>query len=575
MKQAVIIVPIFILLLVILYLFTPVFPGKTTHESFIGQHVQVVVTQYDLEQRVEEFAHGPLGKVFHELDYELIGRELELPDEQIEQVLQIKEEIQKAFKDPLLNILFGSEASIAFFPFIPESSEPLEQQVLENILVISRPKHSARLMDFAGWFNTSEDRLTETRYGSHTIKRFELETGERISAVRVKELLVFGFNEQILRQSLDVYDGTEKKLLDDPEYREKIQTFSGASLTCYVNLKDLPEHVKNISESSYIVENGLHIEELDYLEGYKSGYFGAWRENDRIIDKALISFDKELLSKDSKVLLEHEPALPDSFKRVGEDTILYYWTNNFEPSVILEWFKQKQDDDGSRATNEFVSQLSQITGLPPETLVSLIDNDLTLAVKGISETQLVPLPVFLLSVKSSDLEQLRISLEKIIAHFDIPVRRTEIGGSELISWGGIIGIGSVLPSLMFADNQVILSSNRDQINEFLELKDLEKGLNQNNSFKKLEENLVKPSNSMTYLDFAETTQTIKEMVSWGGTMLALKDREMARKSKVLIDQLINPLLDGLAMYSIIGSRKYVEDDTILFESTTLIDNGKQ
>ena len=159
MKQAVIIVPIFILLLIILYLFTPVFPGKTTHESFIGQHVQVVVTQYDLEQRVEEFAHGPLGKVFHELDYELIGRELELPDEQIEQVLQIKEEIQKAFKDPLLNILFGSEASIAFFPFIPESSEPLEQQALENILVISRPKHSARLMDFAGWFNTSEDRL--------------------------------------------------------------------------------------------------------------------------------------------------------------------------------------------------------------------------------------------------------------------------------------------------------------------------------------------------------------------------------------------------------------------------------
>jgi hypothetical protein len=119
--------------------------------------------------------------------------------------------------------------------------------------------------------------------------------------------------------------------------------------------------------------------------------------------------------------------------------------------MILEWFKQKQDYDGSRATSEFVSQLSQITGLPPETLVSLIDNDLTLAVKGISETQLVPLPVFLLSVKSSDLEQLRISLEKIIAHFDIPVRRTEIGGSELISWGGIIGIGSVLPSLMFTD----------------------------------------------------------------------------------------------------------------------------
>jgi len=65
------------------------------------------------------------------------------------------------------------------------------------------------------------------------------------------------------------------------------------------------------------------------------------------------------------------------------------------------------------------------------------------------------------------------------------------------------------------------------------------------------------------------------MVSWGGTTLAIKDRELARKSKVLIDDLINPLLEGLSMYSIIGSRKYVEGSTIVFESYTHLDHGNQ
>ena len=58
-------------------------------------------------------------------------------------------------------------------------------------------------------------------------------------------------------------------------------------------------------------------------------------------------------------------------------------------------------------------------------------------------------------------------------------------------------------------------------------------------------------------------------------MLAIKDRELARKSKVLIDDLVNPVLEGLAMYSIIGSRKHHEGNTIVFESFTHLDNGSQ
>lgn len=68
---------------------------------------------------------------------------------------------------------------------------------------------------------------------------------------------------------------------------------------------------------------------------------------------------------------------------------------------------------------------------------------------------------------------------------------------------------------------------------------------------------------------------LKELINWGGTIIGIEDRKAARKSKVVINQLINPLLDGLAMYSQIGTRRYTENNIIYIESTTLIDEQNQ
>ena len=138
----------------------------------------------------------------------------------------------------------------------------------------------------------------------------------------------------------------------------------------------------------------------------------------------------------------------------------------------------------------------------------------------------------------------------------------------------IIGIGSVLPALSFSDDAVIVSSNSAQIRNYIG-PERKKSLAESPTFMEMGQDVLKPSQSISYLDFARTTEMTQELVSWGGTMLAIKDRELARKSKVLIDDLINPLLEGLAMYSIIGHRKYYEGNTIVFESFTRLDNGTE
>lgn len=80
----------------------------------------------------------------------------------------------------------------------------------------------------------------------------------------------------------------------------------------------------------------------------------------------------------------------------------------------------------------------------------------------------------------------------------------------------------------------------------------------------------KPSNTIYYSNQVKLLDSLQDLISWGGTMIALKDRNLAVKSKILIDQLINPIFDGLSMYEKSATRSYTDKDLIIVESKTKI-----
>ena len=574
MKQAIVVVPLFLLLLTILYLFIPVSPEKISHESLISPDAQIVLTQYDLKDRVAEFSASPLGLAIADLRYDIVGKELGMTDEEIDRFQQLREEINNTYQNPLVQMLIGREISVALFPFVQVESVEFVRQLSDHLLLVSRPRQNTRMMDVAAWAISSDERITTVHYGVHAITRFELEDNRRLSVARVKDLIVMSLNERILRNSLDLYDGDQQGLRGNEEYRSKIDQFEGASFIGYVNFAGLPDLINSAILRTASADAQVRLLDNDQMEAYSSAIFGAWRAEDTIMDKAVISIKPELLDDHSRSVFSTQGALPQSHTRIAPDSIVYHWSNQFNPETLMTMIGVDSSGSGTSSELPLLGDLEQITGLTPPQLFNLFDNELTIAVRGINENQLVPLPRFLLSVKSGEMETLKEAVNKLIDHYSIPVRRKTIEKAEIISWGGIIGISSVLPTLSFTDESVIISSSREQIRKYI---DPQRGqsLVDNPSFKKMSATLLKPSNSITFFDFARTAEMLQEMVSWGGTMLALKDRELARKSKVLIDDLVNPLLEGLAMYSIIGSRKYHDGNTIVFESFTRLDNGTQ
>lgn len=574
MKQAFIVIPLFLLLLAILYLFIPVFPERKTHESFIPSDARIVITQYDLKYRVAEFVSSPLGRALAELNYDTVGNELGFSTAEIEQFHQLRDEIRTTYQNPLVQMLVGREISVALLPFAPDDSVDLNRQLIDHLLVISRPSQSARLMDVATWAISGDERVSTVRYGVHDITRFDLENSSRLSVARVKDLVVMSLNERVLRQSLDVYDSDQPGLKENEEYQDKVDQFDGASLIGYIKFDGLVDLANRVILESSSVNTQMRLLDKEKLDAYRSAIFGAWREENAIVDKAIISFNPDRLDESSRATLSSEATLPESHKQVPEDTIVYHWSNQFDPANLFGMVGDEQVIEQSSDYGPVIDDLTQVTGLTLPQLFDLFGKELTFAVRNLNENQLVPLPRFLLSVNSTDIDQLQTITDTLINHYSIPVRRKTYDTAEIISWGGIIGIGSVLPALSFANDAVIVSSNRAQIRNYIGPQRT-KSLAENPNFLEMGSDILKPSHSISFLDFARTTEMMQELVSWGGTMLAIKDRELARKSKVLIDDLINPLLEGLAMYSVIGSRKYHDGDTVVFESFTHLDNGIQ
>ena len=161
------------------------------------------------------------------------------------------------------------------------------------------------------------------------------------------------------------------------------------------------------------------------------------------------------------------------------------------------------------------------------------------------------------------------SLKRLTEHYDIPLIRQSFNGVKMYLWGGVVPTGDLQPTFCITDNYFVFSSNRKQIRDFILDGDGYQALDGNPEFKRVNNGLTSENNSVNYIDSRSLVVLFKEVFSWIGTMIAIQDREAAQRSKILIDEMLNPLLDGLAMYSTIGMRSYTEENRIHIESKVL------
>ena len=146
----------------------------------------------------------------------------------------------------------------------------------------------------------------------------------------------------------------------------------------------------------------------------------------------------------------------------------------------------------------------------------------------------------------------------------------EYKGADIISLAAFAQ-GGLMPVYAIHDQYLIVASSMVMMEQILDTMQEGRGLADNPRFQKVSAGLLEENNSVGYIRIGDLMHTLKGLVGWGRAIIAIQDPRNAKNAEIVIDRLINPVLDGLSMYSDFGLRSRIAPNQVLVESTTLVE----
>ncbi len=536
---------------------------------FLPQDVLAVVEQKDLSQKLDEFKESRLGKAIREIDYLQLATDIGLQEEELEIIQDIQEEGTEFLESPIFTELFGEDVTFAFLQ--PQSNflvDP-EKNIKSSMLLIVRPKHNAKTLEKIISLFGHDIKQSVIQYGNHVIRRYEIDKDTSFAAARVEGLFLIACNERVIRLSLDRYDEKRDSLLQNEDYKGLKKNYDKPDLFVYFSLDNLKKLFEELITQEKVTGQEEFIQELATWNGLRAGAYGAWQESDLIIDKSVLLVDREKLHPYVKEMISTPPEKSNEISMVAGNALAYYWTNTFNLQTLFNMYVSELSDEKTEI--DLLNQnVEQVTGVKLEQVITGIGHKAGMIIQDMNSEEFIPLPDFSIFLRLEDKKLIKDVLEKLLVHWDIPYESQNYRGVELYFWGLVPQTG-MQPVIAFYDEYLYFASSVAMIKQIIDTAKDGDGLATNEMFQKIEHGLLEDNNSIAYIQVGAIVEIMKELVSWGGTMIAIQDRQVAHTSKILIDKLIHPLLDGLKMYSVIGVRSYIEEDKIIYRTETIVE----
>ncbi len=574
-------------ILVAVYFLVTTRMGKGTAADFLPAEALVCIEQRDLGQLLDEFKVSRLGRAVTGIDYVKLAIDLGLPPEEVNRIRDMRKQLDDFLNSPVFKEFFGQEFTLGLLPVPDDSLDIPEKTVRSSLLLIAKPRHSTDIIELLTSLFSEKLEQTSIQHGKYSLKQYLIDEGNTLTTAIVDDYVIAAFDDRLVKESLDRYDSKQGSLAQKKEYIRLRHDFIKSKLFTYVSMPALHVQVSKLSEHLDPVQKEDLQKVTDQWKGWEGLAFGAWKEKGIIRDKAVILFKKDLLDPLVGKMFAIQPVDNKTLAMVPAGVLGYYWTNTLNMNTFWEMFilEMKNSEEQLRVMEQDVKT---VTGVELPQLLSMFGSEGVVLLKKIATDGFIPLPdgaIFLKIEKEDDFIKM---LGPLLAKSNIPTKTEEYKGVNLTSLE-VSFHPSLQPVYALHQGYFILATTMELVKNIIDSeagddkgrsngagnKDSRSGgLVSDDSFKQVNQGLghglTKENNSVSFVRFSSLLHVIKELARWGGTMLSMQDREAAQKSKVMIDQLIFPLLDGLAMYEVIGSRSHIQDDAIILESTTIL-----
>lgn len=538
--------------------------------KFIPDTALLYLELHNTTLALKEFTDSPLGKKFESIDFMETGRKIGLNDSSISS-LQDTLSLYGAVKDDkLVHEVLGKRFALAILAPIKVTKDgSVSDFIKTNSVVVAEPQHNAEFLEFMGESYTrygDDISISTSQYGNHHIKRITTDD-ETISMVTIDGFFIMSINERQLRRCIDTFDSELVAVSQNSDFLSLREDFDKPDRFLYLPIKTARSFLAEIVADLDFVANDLLLKELETTVGFSAFGYGASRQNDKVVNKVVIRYNGDEVNSLVRNHLNIAPTDNTMSSLTTEDPMAYYWSNTFNFKHFLLYFNDSSESDPRVV--EAISRVETITGKKIEEILSLLGNQVSLVVEPGSNENFFPFPLGMFFVQVKEAEELGAILDQLVSAYNIPIS-TKIYGSVRYSYWTPSPQDGLQPLYGFWDDKLFFGNSSSLLRRITDKQNVAFSLMKNPVIRRMDPGITEKNNSVTYFNNIELIHVIKRLLNMIGTIIGIEDSATAYKVRIIIDELIDPLLDGATMFDKSVTRSYFTPEKVVIDSVTHI-----
>ncbi len=535
--------------------------------ELVPEQAVLMLDWTDAAGTVQGFFASRFGRSLTSIDWPDVMEQLQVSEEIRNQLQAQAAGVTHFLEHPLFREMFSRRFVAALLPVDQAdlSSKP-QQAVADRLLLVVDPRHEYAFSRLLSLITTVREKREDLSYQDVSITRFTLEGDRTIYAASVDGYLVISPGLETVHSSIDL---SLKHLIQErtgfvmnSEYAQlKKRGRKRDDFFLYADFSGLKPLLKMFRSSEHNGKPGN--DQSEFFGTRRMVLFHRTSENIQQFT-SIVQFDPDMLAPFQKTIYTRAPVENRHLLNMPADLLVYFWSNWLDLPAWWQETLARGTAEELAAAGRISDWIEKQSGMSIDDFLSLFGQEFGFEIAEIRTSGFFPVPRICCCVELTDRAMVEQLLEKIIT--GLPVRRDKVAGIPVVSIMAADGL--MQPSYALLDRFLVMADSREQIEDILKVNS--KRLVKDDLFQAVDMGMLQPSNLVVFARTAEIIDGLKEFASWAGTMIAIRDEDAGSKSKIIIDQVILPLLDGLKMFRAKGVRSYTAPGEVVLDSVVLV-----
>ena len=441
----------------------------------VPQNALLFAEQKDIGALIENVQKSRLGKALAAIDYQQVGREVGLSDDNLSDMQQTLEVIKELSHSKLFLEFCGKSVALALLPMDSADSvgTAMPPRYPVSALLIAKPQHKAEIFELISSIYSGNVQQAETIYGNFTVKRLQVEDATIFAAI-VDGFFLLSMDEQTLHRALDVSRQSEKSLAKNASYQKLKNQFKLPEFLIFFSSEGLRQKLAEVAKKESPDLQQEFVDQLTSTSGLQYSAYGIWRDKGLLRDLFITLVDPAKLNPLIGQILSTPPQHNDTLDFVPENIVSYYWSNTFALNSLWKMYVET-DKNNVTEIDKFKTQFKEKTGREVTEVLAMIDGGMSILMKKGDPKSFLPLPHFAVFIKLKDRKAVEDLLHSIMVKNGIPMETTTYKKITYSSYG--LSLQDGLEGLYgFHDNFLFLANSSETMRDIIDTIESGKGL---------------------------------------------------------------------------------------------------